>query len=240
MSAPIKGVDLASWQHPDNKPIDWPEVKKAGVAFAIIKATQGDSYTNPWLKRDLAEARAAGILVGAYHFYETGVPPTEQAEYFTSSLVGEVLPLGVWIDWEPPAVADWTVTGDYNAMVEEIEKARNPVGLYVDQSWHQIFTRLNAVIKRLWLATLGVETCPPGVFIWQHAKGEVTGIEGEVDLDQLMSTRGINLPSVPHPKVAGDVPSEVTQPPESVRASEGPAGASADYKAAQTHPPVKP
>ena len=181
-----------------------------------------------------------GLLVGAYHYYETGVPATEQGAYFTGALVGEILPLGVWIDWEPPTVPDWTVTGDYNAMVEEIEKARNPVGLYVDQSWHETFTRLNAVIKRLWLATLDVETAPPGVFIWQHAKGATQGSRARSIWTCCCRRGGLTYPRCPVPRSPHPVPEDSVAGPESVRASEGPAEASEDDQAAQTPQPAEP
>ena len=196
------GVDAATWQHPADELIDWAEVRAEGASFAIIKATQGDNYTNPWLKRDLAGARAAGLLVGAYHFYESGVAPEVQSARFTESIIGEILELGAWLDWEPADMPDWEVTTAYNGMLAGISEARRPVGVYIDQWWHARFVELKLVIHRLWLAAPSLDAAPPGTFIWQRAPQSVRGIIDLVDVDQLISTRGINLPSQSAPAPA--------------------------------------
>jgi len=214
------GIDAATWQHPADEPIDWEEVRAEGASFAIIKATQGDSYTNPWLKRDLAGARAVGMLVGAYHFYEVGVAPEVQSARFTESIIGEVLELGAWLDWEPADMPDWEVTTAYNGMIAGIGEARRPVGVYTAQWWHAKLVELKLPIHRLWLAAPSLTAAPDGVFIWQRAPQSVRGIVDLVDIDQLISTRGVNLPhsipSAPAPAPAAPAPAA---PPE-VEASE--------------------
>ena len=190
----IKGIDVASWQHDTEQPINWEKVKASGVRFAIIKATQGNAYTNPWLKRDLNGAREAGILVGAYHFFEYGTEATEQARWFIDSISGELLGLGAWIDWEPGTMPDYQVSSDYNALVAEIGTARRPVGLYCDESWLERFRTLNLEVHRLWLAAPSLTEAPAGAFIWQTGSMTVDGVAGEVDVDKLLSIRGINLP----------------------------------------------
>src|SRR4051812_29154498 len=64
----IDGPDVASYQHPYGHRIAWHKVAKAGHEFAIIKATEGRYYRNPWFHRDYSGARAAGLARGAYHF----------------------------------------------------------------------------------------------------------------------------------------------------------------------------
>lgn len=49
-------------------PIDWANVKAAGIEAVFIKATEGSGYTNPYYASDRDGARAVGILVAAYHF----------------------------------------------------------------------------------------------------------------------------------------------------------------------------
>ena len=43
-------------------------VARLGVWFAFIKSTEGTYYVNPYFKADAAAAKAAGLLVAAYHF----------------------------------------------------------------------------------------------------------------------------------------------------------------------------
>ena len=85
MSGTVRGVDVSSWQHPYGEAIDWEDVAKDGYTFMLVKATQGTGYQNPWLHRDIDDARAAGLLVGAYHFLEVNPEISQQADVFISS-----------------------------------------------------------------------------------------------------------------------------------------------------------
>jgi lysozyme len=73
-SAPQRGVDVASHQHPGGVAIDWSAVAAWGVDFAYVKATEGDSYVNPYFVEDWQGAGAAGLLRGAYHFARPRLP----------------------------------------------------------------------------------------------------------------------------------------------------------------------
>ena len=59
---------MSSYQHPNNAPVNWAAVKAAGISFAFVKSTESTGYVNPYYARDVAGARAAGVVVGAYHF----------------------------------------------------------------------------------------------------------------------------------------------------------------------------
>lgn len=63
-----RGVDVSAFQHPGGARIDWPSVARAGYRFAFIKSTEGRYYVNPYFHADAAAAKAAGLLVAAYHF----------------------------------------------------------------------------------------------------------------------------------------------------------------------------
>jgi lysozyme len=197
LKTPAKGVDVSTWQHPNNQPIDWHEVASAGYTFAIVKATQGVTWTNPWLTRDLDDARAAGLLVGAYHFYEMGVNPEAQVDHAIGMLAGQVLELGFYLDWEPGEVQSWQLPETYNAFLAKAMQTRNPVGTYCAQSWHEQLKAANAPIYRLWLADLN-PTENVSAFIWQNSwTDKVPGIGAAVDEDILLSTRGLNIPTGP-------------------------------------------
>src|SRR5262245_60226023 len=79
-SAPQRGVDVASHQHPGGAPIDWSAVAAWGMDYAYIKATEGpsdaadDTYINPYFGEDWRGAGAAGLLRGAYHFARPRLP----------------------------------------------------------------------------------------------------------------------------------------------------------------------
>ncbi|HBL84406.1 MAG: hypothetical protein A2Y17_04735 [Clostridiales bacterium GWF2_38_85] len=73
MSAKItKGIDCSRWQGE----INWEEVAKDGISFAMIKATQGEGiqardgvhFTDSKFNDNITGAYAAGLSCGAYHF----------------------------------------------------------------------------------------------------------------------------------------------------------------------------
>lgn len=60
----IKGIDISS---NNGALIDFHAVRKSGVRFVYIKVSEG-TYVNPYARRHATEAKAAGLLVGAYCF----------------------------------------------------------------------------------------------------------------------------------------------------------------------------
>src|SRR5699024_3168935 len=55
------GVDVSRWQHPDGQAIAWDQVRTDGQSFAVIKASEGASWTNDHLAEDAAQAGANGL-----------------------------------------------------------------------------------------------------------------------------------------------------------------------------------
>lgn len=60
----IKLLDVSHWQ----SPIDWRKAKAAGISGAYIKVSQGASFIDKAAAEHHDSAKAAGLLVGAYHF----------------------------------------------------------------------------------------------------------------------------------------------------------------------------
>ena len=81
-----RGPDVSSYQHPNGAAINWKKVDESGQQFAIVKATEGASYVNPYFAKDYAAAGAAGLVRGGYHFARPAYPivssATEQAKAF--------------------------------------------------------------------------------------------------------------------------------------------------------------
>ncbi len=78
----VHGVDAARYQGP----IDWYSARAHGVHFAWLKATEGGNYIDPGFEINAPRARAAGVPVGAYHFYYFCRTPKEQAEWFIENV----------------------------------------------------------------------------------------------------------------------------------------------------------
>src|SRR5262245_281485 len=60
----IQGIDV---YHGDGA-VDWETVKKEGIQFAFVKATEGDHFLDKRFDTNMKGATDAGIFVGPYHF----------------------------------------------------------------------------------------------------------------------------------------------------------------------------
>jgi lysozyme len=225
MTGQAKGVDVSSWQHPGGAEIDWHAVVDAGYTFAIVKATQGATWVNQWLARDLDDARAAGLLVGAYHFYEQGPDAGVQAKHFTGMLMGQQLELGVWLDWEPGPMPDWAANTEYQTFLTACEEVRPNCGLYCAEDWLEPFKTTGAPIRRLWLPYPKVDVDGQAALLYQLNATDVPGIPTPVNRNLLGSARGLNIPTAPRPRPTAATTHPVTLPPdepEEVAPSPGP------------------
>src|SRR3954469_13436131 len=59
------GVDVSSYQ---GASINWVTAKANGISFAWAKATEGLTVDDADFTINMANAKAAGVLIGAYHF----------------------------------------------------------------------------------------------------------------------------------------------------------------------------
>ena len=76
----IIGIDISRYQGA----VNFEEIEAAGVNYVFIRATEGITYQDGDYKSNVASARAAGLTIGAYHFYETNDDPDTQLKNFTS------------------------------------------------------------------------------------------------------------------------------------------------------------
>ena len=58
----LAGLDVAGSSTQGGAAISWSAGRRAGYRFAAVKATEGDYYVNSWAARDLAGAKAAGLV----------------------------------------------------------------------------------------------------------------------------------------------------------------------------------
>lgn len=93
---PVYVVDLSS----HNNITSFADMKAAGVIGVILKSTQGTHYVDKTYKQRKADALAAGLLVGTYHFAD-GTDPVEQAKHFLSNSDWDENTLFAH-DWEDP------------------------------------------------------------------------------------------------------------------------------------------
>lgn len=195
---PLTGVDIS--HHQNDAGADLPRLL-AAVDFVLIKATQGAGYVDPAYAGNMAAARAAGTLRGAYHFAGTSgaVPgdPVAEADHFVDVAghqPGEVLVL----DWEPtapPADPD----GWCAAFLARVAARTGVVAMiYMSEAVtrQRDWAKTRALGPGLWVARYGANTgTKPALTLnvgswgryamWQFTSaGRVTGLSGLVDVDE--------------------------------------------------------
>jgi len=203
-----RGVDVASYQHPNGAAINWPRVHASGIRFAAVKTTEGAYYRNPHALADLAHARAAGLSVVAYAF---AIPngngarrsPVTQADYLLKYLgpISRRVPVMLDIEYNPygrecyglsaRAMVSWI--SSFNSEVKA-KTGRKPI-LYVPASWWAACTGNNTGFgqRQLWVPDYTTAPSPllPAGWktwsFWQYTSiGTVRGIQaaGHTDLDR--------------------------------------------------------
>lgn len=187
------GVDVSSNNHPNKAPIDWTRVSHAGYSFAYIKATQGSSYVNPYLGRDLDDARSVGITTGVYHFADTAGNPRDNARSFAGIIEQHK---GNSPGSLPPCLDIEVRCSDPNAWVYAFITTvwglagQTPFTLYSAASWWNSGYLHHDWVPEVgyWVASWGTK---PGYPSWTSkqvtshqytSNGQVPGIVGPVDL----------------------------------------------------------
>lgn len=88
--------------------MDFQRIREEGrFDFVTIKATEGNAYTDPDFDRNVKRAKAAGLLVGCYHFLGSTSPVVDQVKHF-ANVVDGVNDLKPWLDFEAPPPSKWT------------------------------------------------------------------------------------------------------------------------------------
>lgn len=170
-------VDVSSDQHPGGppgvgEPINWLDVKAAGVTTAIIKATQGTTYTNPWFHTDVAGALGVGLDVMAYHYAGWGDVAAEAA-YFLS-IAGH---LAQALDVERSTMTSWM-----RSFLQALERPADELLVYGSASTlHAFYAQLPALP---WVAAYG-QGYPGWGVLWQFSDNStIQGIADKVDEDR--------------------------------------------------------
>jgi lysozyme len=194
MADPVnaQGIDVSHYQGA----VDWNAVRQAGKAFAFAKATDGITYTDPQLAANWAGIKAAGLIRGAYHFFEPNDDAASQAEHFLATV--ELAPGDL-----PPVLDVERNTGVTSAQLwegvaawlqaVEARTGRLPMIYVAPGFWDGNFPDLSLVRYPLWLADYATQpTLPSGWPTWQFwqysEKGAVEGLHGQFDLDEFNGT----------------------------------------------------
>ena len=202
-----QGIDVSHWQGV----IDWSKVAAAGISFAFIKATQ-NSMDNKFLA-NVKGAKAAGLLVGAYHYVDDSVTTPDKARAAAQVFYNAIKAAGGPEVFDLPFVMDYEsnkggltpagCTAVAKAFLEEVERltGRKPM-VYTYPSFISRFSGLTNY--PLWIARYSNQAPADASGwkrweFWQYSDGtlggelpgggrKIPGISGPVDLNEFDGT----------------------------------------------------
>ena len=189
----LKGIDISHWQ----KGIDLGAID---VDFVIIKATEGNGYTDDMCDTFYQKAKSLGKKLGVYHFARPDLGNTAEAEadWFIKETLGYHKEAMLVLDWES---GDLTNVAWAKAWLDRVysKTGVKPV-IYMSASvMHS--ADWSSVVKSdygLWVANYGSNngTAQESVFdryplkywsfyaLWQYtSKGRLNGYNGNLDLN---------------------------------------------------------
>ncbi len=189
------GIDISHYQGT----VSWSKVDAAGIGFAFMKATEGQTYADPTLRTNWNGAEARGIYRGAYHFARPSTSSgsaAAQARFFVSKVgplqdKGDLPPV---LDLEASgglgrtSLTAWVTT--WLTTVESLT-GRTPM-IYVSPGFWESYMGNSTAFHHypLWVAhyTSGSPRVPGGWSTWSFwqrtSSGRVSGISGNVDMNK--------------------------------------------------------
>lgn len=192
------GIDVSRW----NGNINWTEVKKAGIDFAIIRVGYrgygtGALVEDPLARANLAGASAAGIKIGVYVFSQAInlQEAVQEASMALEVVKGYKLDYPIFIDSEystsaKDGRADNLSTAQRTAICEAfcktIANSGYRTGIYASKSWFMYQLNVAALEQYvIWVAHYTTATDYSRRYdMWQYTStATVPGIKGDVDMN---------------------------------------------------------
>ena len=191
----VKGIDVSYYQGT----VDWAAAKADGVEFAFIRLSDGEVFRDPKFALNWTNAKAAGVLRGAYQFFRPAQDVAVQADMMIKAIgtyqTGDLPPV---IDVEADGgLAPATVASKVRQWVDLVKAGTGvaPIIYTGKYFWRdEVGGPRTFETNSLWIAQY-TSLCPdlPAPWtrwtFWQSSdKGRVAGIKGAVDLDKFNGT----------------------------------------------------
>jgi lysozyme len=185
----VHGIDVSRYQ----MHIDWKKVVSAKdgkhqIRFAWIKATQGVNREDSLFNRNWRLCGEAGLLKGAYHYFEPQQDSKKQALFFIRKVPLKSGDLPPMLDVEEQGhLTRKQLQVKVKVCLEELEKAYGvkPI-LYSNAKFYTDVLESKFNDHPLWIAHYYKYEISKALkwIIWQHSdKGMVPGIKGYVDFN---------------------------------------------------------
>ncbi len=192
------GIDVSEHQHE----IDWSQVSRAGLDYAYIRVgrrgyTEGGLFEDPYFKKNMQGAKAAGLDVGVYFFSQAinVGEAIEEARFVLELLKGYEVDLPVVYDWEKISSEDArtiglpvaTKTDCAVAFCETIKQAGYTPAIYFNRNMGYYGFDLSRLTDySFWFALpeAGYPSFYYAVDSWQYSFAErIPGIGTETDMN---------------------------------------------------------
>ena len=153
-----------------------------------MKATEGGDYKDHRFDENFRQAKEAGLIRGAYHFYNPNTDPIRQADFFISQVKlqkGDLVPV-LDIERKPKDVEQ--MQADLKKFLQRLEQhyGVKPI-IYTSYKYKKRYLdELEFDTYPFWIAHYYVDLLSyEGEWqFWQHTDyGVVPGIESNVDLN---------------------------------------------------------
>lgn len=189
------GIDVSHYQGY----IDWKQVASDNrVAFVYLKATENTGMVDNTYRRNLEGARAEGIPVGAYHFFNPKTAASAQLHNFCSAVDPRTQDLIPIVDVETPPRSDIaSFQARLRAFIDGVEKhfGCKPM-IYTGMHYYNKYLQ-GKFLDCPFMFARYAEDAPTvnddvKFLVWQFtASGSINGIRGNVDRSRFMDHYGV-------------------------------------------------
>ncbi|OSP56145.1 GH25 family lysozyme [Pseudoruegeria sp. SK021] len=195
----VHGIDVSRWQGH----VDWPSVRRSGISFAFIKATEGGDFVDPMFDANWDGARQAGLPRGAYHYYYFCRSALEQAQWFIANVPrdSQALPPVLDLEWTPHSKTctyrpdGATIRREAKIFLEILQShyGKRPV-IYTSVDFYHETGIGQLRGENFWLRSVAGHPAQvyPGAdwTFWQYTgTGRVPGVQGRVDINTFIGSR---------------------------------------------------
>jgi GH25 family lysozyme M1 (1,4-beta-N-acetylmuramidase) len=181
----VMGVDVSTYEGT----IDWTEAAAAGVVYTFVRVSDGLDFPDDTFATNWAGSRSAGVIHGAYQFFEPDQDPVQQADMLLSAM-------GTFEADDLPPVIDVEVTDSMDpadvhtavqAWIDHVAAAigRPPIIYVGAYFWDDDVGGYDDTSSPLWHAQYTTAACPTIAdpwttwAFWQYTDtGTVDGIPG--------------------------------------------------------------
>ncbi len=182
----MKAIDVSEWQGS----INWPLVASDGIEAVVVRHGYGQKVDS-YFYDNVTGAIDVGLHVGVYHYSLAGSveEAVKEAELVCRNCADYTLDLPIYIDLEESALQSVAIDVAA-AFISKCEGLGRKAGIYANLNWFNNYIPAESFAdKPLWIAQYNDEIthANPNLFgMWQYSdSGSVSGIAGNVDLDEL-------------------------------------------------------